>query len=97
VSKRTPKGRHTIHYSRKVSGNRHSCALSGARLQAVSSLKGKGKSSRRPNRKFGGALSSASSSRVIITASRVKEGSMTLDEVDLTILPYVKRLLASKK
>jgi len=95
VPRRTPKGS-TIHYSRKRSGNRHSCALSGNPLQAVSSEKAK-TGNRRPNRKFGGALSSQAASRVIIIASRVKEGAMKLDEVDLTMLPYVKRLLASKR
>lgn len=93
VPKRTPKGS-TIHYARKKKGNRHSCSLSGEPLQAVSS---NAAGNRRPNRKFGGTLSSKYSSRVIVTASRVKEGAMSLGEVDLAMLPYVKRLLSSKK
>ncbi len=93
VHVRTRKG-HAIHYSRKKAGHRHSCALTGNRLQAVSSFRSKGK---KPNRKFGGALSSAASSRIITISSRVKEGAMKLGEVDLAMLPYVKRLLSSKK
>jgi large subunit ribosomal protein L34e len=93
VHVKTPKG-NTIHYSRKRTGHRHSCVLTGNPLQAVSSVRSNGT---KPNRKFGGSLSSAAASRIIVIASRVKEGAMKLDEVDLTMLPYVKRLLASKK
>ena len=95
IHKRTPKG-HTIHYERVRKGNVHSSAISGARLQGVSSELGLPASSRRPNRKFGGNLSSADASRVIVLATRVKEGAMSIDEVDVSVLPYVKRYLGSK-
>lgn len=95
IAKRTPKGS-TIHYRRVLKGKSHTCAISGSRLQAVSSEQGLKSSARRPNRKFGGSLSSAAASRVIVLATRVKEGAMSLGEVEVSMLPYVKRYLASK-
>ncbi len=96
IHKRISSGR-TIHYRRVLKGNNHSCAMTGGRLQGVSSMQGLHSGAKRPNRKFGGSLSSASASRVIVLATRVKEGAMQLNEVDVKILPYVKRYLASKK
>ncbi len=92
IKKRTPKGI-TVHYKRRKKGKRHSCSITGKRLQAVISTQGKPK---RPNRKFGGNLSTVASSRVLIIASRVKEGELSIDEVDIRMLPYVKRLLNKK-
>ncbi len=97
VHVRTPKGRSAVHYSRREKGNLHSDAITGSRLQAVSSAQGLHKGARRPNRKFGGALSSATSSRVIALAARVKWGAMPLSEIDVQLLPYVKSLSGSKK
>ena len=94
---RTPKKGTVAHYSRRTKGNNHSCAITGVRLQAVSSVQGLHKGAKRPNRKFGGNLSSAASSRVITLASRVKEGALSLDEVDINLLPYVKSLSSSKR
>ena len=93
---RVPKRGHTIHYKRRVKGNAHADAITGTRLQGVNSKQGKAASNKVPNRKFGGNLSSATSSRVIKFASRVKEGTMTLDEVDVTLLSHVKGLLNKK-
>ena len=86
---RTAKG-HAVQYRRRVKGKRHSCAVSGAILQSVDS------SGSRPNRKFGGTLSSAVSSQALKLASRVKEGRMALADVDVRLLPYVKGVLAKK-
>lgn len=96
IHKRVSGGR-TIHYKRARKGNVHSCAMTGARLQGVSSEQGLHAGAKRPNRKFGGSLSSAPASRVIVLATRVKEGAMPLNDVGVKILPYVKRYLASKK
>jgi ribosomal protein L34E len=95
VHVRTPKGK-AVHYRRREKGKCHSCAITGSRLQGVSSRRGTAKSARRPNRKFGGNLSSAASSRVIKCASRVREGSMKLEEVDVRLLSHVKGLLERK-
>jgi ribosomal protein L34E len=96
VARRTPKGRSAVHYARRVSSNIHTCALTGERLQAVNSHPGKAKSTRRPNRKFGGALTSKMSSHIITLASRVKEGKMQISDVDVSLVPYVKGLLQKK-
>ncbi|MFA6214423.1 MAG: 50S ribosomal protein L34e [Candidatus Micrarchaeia archaeon] len=93
---RTPKRGHTIHYKRRVKGNVHSCGITGERLQGVHSRQGKAASNKVPNRKFGGNLSSSVSSRVIKFATRVKEGSMKLEDVDVRLLSHVKGLLAKK-
>jgi len=95
IHKRTAKG-NTIHYKRRIKGNNHFCELSGAKLQAVSSKAGVPKSARRPNRKFGGSLSSKYASRILILASRVKEGVIPISEVEVRLIPYVNRLLAKK-
>jgi ribosomal protein L34E len=95
IHKRISSGR-TIHYRRRIKGNTHACGISGKRLQAVSSKQGLSASERRPNRKFGGSLSSQAASRVIVLATRVKEGAMPLEDVEVKYLPYVKRYLASK-
>ena len=96
IYKRIPTGK-TIHYKRVEKGKKHHCAISGAVLQGVSAKQSTAKSVKTPNRKFGGALSSEISSRLIRIANRVKEGEMELSEVEIRYLPYVKRLLASKK
>ncbi len=93
---RVPKRGHVIHYKRRVKGNNHSDAITGERLQGVSSRQGTSASVKRSNRKFGGNLSSATSSRVIKFATRVKEGTMKLDDVDVRLLSHVKGLLAKK-
>jgi len=95
VHVRIPSGK-TIHYRRRVKVKRHSCAITGAKLQAVNSKHGMAKSKSRPNRKFGGNLSSAASSRVIKFAARVKEGAMKLEDVDVRLLSHVKGLLQKK-
>jgi ribosomal protein L34E len=93
---RVPKRGSVLHYARRKKGKAHYDAITGAKLQAVNSTTTSAKSSRRPNRKFGGQLSSAVSSRILALASRVKEGKIELSAVDIRLLPYVKRLLGKK-
>ena len=93
---RTPKRGHVIHYKRRVKGNTHVDAITGERLQGVNSKQGKAASNKVPNRKFGGNLSSSTSSRVIKFAARVKDGSMKLDDVDVRLLSHVKGLVSKK-
>ena len=96
IYKRIPTGK-TIHYSRKVKGKKHFCALTSEVLPGVTSRQSTAKSAKRPNRKFGGNLSSAMSSRLIRLASRVKEGAMPFSDVEIRLQPYVKRLISSKR
>jgi ribosomal protein L34E len=92
---RIPSGK-AIHYKRRVKVKKHNCAISGAKLQSVNSKRGIAASNRRPNRKFGGNLSSQESSRVIKFASRVKEGAIKLEDVDVRLQSHVKGLLGKK-
>lgn len=85
--------RKTIHYKRREKGKKHCCPISGQRLPGVISSKGKAK---RPNRKFGGNLSSSASSQVIKLAARIREGSLKLEDVDFRLRKYVEGLLAKK-
>ena len=94
---RTPKRGAVVHYKRREKGNAHSCSLCGCVLQAVASKQWMHKGAKTPNRKFGGALCSACASRVLVAASRVREGTLQQSEIGITALPYVKRLLAAKK
>ncbi|MCX6769450.1 MAG: 50S ribosomal protein L34e [Candidatus Micrarchaeota archaeon] len=96
ITRRTPKGGTAVHYRRVVKGKRHSCSITGCALQAVSSVPALSKSGKRPNRKFGGNLTSEVSSRIIMIASRVKEGKLSMSDVDIRYLPYVKGLLSKK-
>lgn len=96
VPKRTPKGGSTIHYVRRLKGHKHACGICGALMQSVSSRQGIAKSQRTPNRKFGGSLCTGCTSRLITVSSRVKEGALKIEEVDILLLPYVKRLVVSK-
>lgn len=93
---RTPKGGHTLHFVRRVKGGKHSCGICGILLQSVSSKQGVPSSQRTPNRKFGGSLCTACSSRLLIVSSRVKEGALKMEEVDILLLPYVARLVPKK-
>ena len=96
IYKRIPTGK-TIHYRRVVKGKKHYCALSREVLPGVASKQSTAKSAKRPNRKFGGNLSSSMSSRLIRLSARVNDGSMPFSDVEIRLQPYVKRLLASKK
>ena len=87
---RTPKGGSTIHYKRRVKGKSHSCALCGAYLQAVSSSRKLPGSAHSPNRKYGGNLCSSCASRVLVTRSRLKEGALKLEDVEVRMLRFVR-------
>ena len=96
VHVRTPKGGKTIHYIRREKGGKQSCGICGVLLQAVTSKQGVPASQRTPNRKFGGSLCTACASRLLIVSSRVKEGAIKMEEVDILLLPYVTRLVSKK-
>ncbi len=97
VHVRTPKGGNAIHYIRREKGGRHSCGICGTLLQAVSSKQKLSSSERTPNRKFGGNLCTGCTSRLLVVSSRVSEGALKMEEVDITLLPYVKRLVPKKE
>ncbi|MCX6772353.1 MAG: hypothetical protein NTV88_01110 [Candidatus Micrarchaeota archaeon] len=80
---RVPKRGHVLHFKRRLKGKTQSCALCGSQLPGVARRK-------TPNRKYGGNLCTACSSRVLTTRSRLSAGSITLSDVDVKIQKYVK-------
>ncbi|MEM4554723.1 MAG: hypothetical protein QXT25_02635 [Candidatus Anstonellaceae archaeon] len=91
IFRRAPKKGVVIHYKRRKKGKKHHCAICSRVLQAVCSDPSLPPSSRAPNRKFGGQLCSACSSRVLVLRNRLKEGAIKLEEIEVRLLPYVKQ------
>ena len=90
IKYRTPSGESRVRFRRRVKGRTHRCALSGDKLTGVHSQRGLPAGQRRPNRPFGGRLTPAMSRRVIVYRARVDSGQLTLDDVPLAMLPYMK-------
>lgn len=90
IKRKMPGGKSATRYERRQKGGKHSCATCSRRLQATHSHSYLAPSSRKPNRKFGGMLCPACARRAIILRSRLKEGAITLDAVEVKFLPYVK-------
>lgn len=85
-----PGNRTAIRYVRREKGRMHTCSACGGKLQATHSSRALNPSSRKPNRKFGGRLCGACVKRVIILQTRMDEGSITIDSVEVKMLPYMK-------
>jgi len=85
---RTSKGM-KLHFSRRPSGNAHYCALCGARMAGTSSAPSIASSTRTPERKYGGHLCHACAKGVIKTSTRLSQGTITLEEVDIQMRKYV--------
>ncbi|MFH1095042.1 MAG: hypothetical protein V1728_02385 [Candidatus Micrarchaeota archaeon] len=90
IKYRTPQGDSRTRYRRRIKGTRHHCAVSGQLLTGTNSLQSVAKSTRRPNRPFGGRLSPAAARRVIVLRSRLAEGLITKDDVPVELLDYVR-------
>ena len=93
IYKRIPTGK-TIHYKRVVKGKKHYCALSGEVLPGVTSRQSTAKSAKRPNRKLGQPLEPDVHAHHKDRLAR-QGGAMPLSGVEIRLLPYVKRYLAS--
>lgn len=90
IKYKTPSGESKIRYRRRKKGNVHACAISGERLTGVNSKQGTTKSKRRPTRPFGGRLSSAVARRVIKLRTRLAANEISIDDVPIEFIPYVK-------
>jgi len=90
IKYRVPSGKSRVRYRRRAKGKIHVCALSGKRLTGVHSTRALKPSARRPNRPFGGRLTPAMTKRVITYRARLASGQITLDEIPMAMLPYVK-------
>ena len=91
--KRLAKGVKEV-YVKAKKGKQHRCAICKAPLAGVG--KGKTKSERKPSRKFGGTLCPSCTERVLRYAARVSAGEISLDDVELRYVEYVKPLTAGK-
>jgi len=90
IKYKSPSGESKIRYRRRAKTGRHTCAVSGEKLQGVNSKQGSAKTKKRPSRPFGGRLSSAVARRVIKLRARLSAKEITLDDVPVGLIPYVK-------
>jgi len=88
--KKTPSGSKLVLVRRKKEG-KHRCALCHFILPTVQNS-GK-KSEKVPQRAFGGHLCFNCLKKVIKTATLVKEGEISIEDVSLKIIPYVNLLI----
>ena len=91
VKRRVPSGKSRDYYIRRKAGNKASCAVCRAKLQGIA--REGAKSSRRPERKFGGVLCPVCQSKVVVEAARVKDKFKCIEEVDLILRKYVEGIL----
>ncbi len=91
VKRRVPSGESREYYSRRVKDGKAHCGICKMALKAVQSTGAK--SSRRPERKFGGVLCHKCQGKVVVEASRVKEKAKSMDEVDIIYRRYVEGIL----
>jgi large subunit ribosomal protein L34e len=90
IKYRTPSGKSAIRYRRRVKGGKQFCAVSGDLLTGTHATRSLKPSMRRPERPFGGRLSPSVARRVTIFRSRLAQGLVTVDDVPVALLPYVK-------
>lgn len=91
VKRRVPSGKSREYYSRRKGKGKAHCGICGEELGGVAE-KG-AKSSRRPERKFGGVLCHKCQARVVTEASRVREKAKSMDDVDIIYRKYVEGLV----
>ena len=91
VKRRVPSGESREYYSRRNTAGTAHCAVCKAALKAVQS-KGP-KSSRRPERKFGGVLCHKCQKKVVVEAARVGEKAKSIDDVDIIYRKYVEGIV----
>ena len=90
VKVRVPSGEVRERFERRKAKEKASCAICGRPLQGVAH-KG-AKTQKRPSRKYAGTLCHECTAIVIRYAVRLKEGSMSLEEVPLKYVPYLPRI-----
>lgn len=90
IKYRTPSGKSAIRYRRRIKGAKQFCAVSGDLLTGTHANNKLKPSQRRPQRPFGGRLSPAVAKRVVIYRARLQQGLLGMDDVPVSLLPYVK-------
>ena len=91
VKRRVPSGESREYYSRRKTTAKPTCAICRAKLQAVQPTGAK--SSRRPERKFGGVLCPKCQGKVVVEASRVKDKFKSIEDVEIRFRKYVEGIL----
>ena len=91
VKRRVPSGESREYYYHRKGKGGASCAICKCALQAVQ-RKGP-KSSKRPERIFGGMLCPKCQSVVVVEATRIKDKAKTLEDVDIIYRSYVQGIL----
>ena len=88
----TPKNRHVIHYKRRSPSLPH-CAICKNELNGIS-LNPRGKSTATNSRKFGGVLCATCTGRVIKLASRIEQGEMKLNDINIAEKAFVLQMIS---
>ena len=91
VKRRVPSGESREYYSRRKTEGKATCAICRAKLRGVRSTGAK--SSRRPERKFGGVLCPKCQKKVVTEATRVKDKFKSIEDVDLAYRKYIEAIL----
>ena len=91
VKRRSPSGDSREYYIRRKTVGKGSCAVCKAKLLGISSVGAK--SSRRPERKFGGVLCPNCQKKVVVEATRVKDKFKSIEDVALMYRKYVEGIL----
>jgi ribosomal protein L34E len=90
VKRRVPSGESREYYIRRKKKPSASCALCGSALRGI----GTGaKSSRTPNRRYGGNLCHRCGAKVLVQAQRVREKGKSIDDVEIVLRKYVQGML----
>ncbi len=92
IFKRTTSGTKVV-YKRRVKGKVHRCAVCHSVLPGTHSLPGMSKSQKRPERLFGGHLCHTCTRKVVLYATRVNTGLITMDDVDIKYRKYVQEMV----
>ena len=90
-SVRVPSGEAKQRFVERTKKKVHVCAICKAPLQAVK--ESGSKTEKRPTRMFAGVLCHTCLDRVIRYATRINDGIITMDDVDIKYRPYVSLLV----
>ncbi|MDE1846340.1 MAG: 50S ribosomal protein L34e [Candidatus Micrarchaeota archaeon] len=94
LSRVTPSKKNVVHYERRKNSLPH-CAICAAELNGISIAKNaKGRTSKTNSRKFGGVLCASCNAEVIKLASRIENGEMKLNSIQIKQKQYVLQMIA---
>ncbi|MBD3398539.1 50S ribosomal protein L34e [Candidatus Micrarchaeota archaeon] len=92
IKRRAPSGESREYYERRKKGAKKAhCAICKAKLLGVK--KTGAKSTKKPERKFGGNLCHKCQAKVVVEAARVKEGAKSIEDVDIIYRKHVEGIL----